>query len=400
MTSSIIALRFILLYETAMSDTTQISQTQPQISSSPAIEEPVKKNFFGGEVNPLENTEQFQPINPPAEEFNPFVEEPEGVSVVPEEQVSAFDGNLDFSEQEKSVSPFEQTQEDIPSFENFDPFDEGESEESSQVEEKLEAVEVESDTLSSASELIDEVQGATAAISEEHDEEPIDKVEEIEAESTKYEEEIPEQEIQEQEEKASVRGFPESEEMEEILSDEDELEEVEQEEILSDEEEMEKEPESTQYTSSLFKKFNELVKTTREIFSLLSEEDQSFRVLGGKSGTSTLEYYIYLVEDEEENTDLFVRKVETDNQTQEETEHLLQWNLNYAKNLLNVFVDEILLFELSDEEDQKYQNDIIAKLYKFGFLFETHYQDLYKAYEEKKEGEEQKKQLQEIFRAF
>jgi hypothetical protein len=51
------------------------------------------------------------------------------------------------------------------------------------------------------------------------------------------------------------------------------------------------------------------------------------------------------VEDEEHYTDLFIKKVDTNNQTQEENEHLLQWSYHTQLQTLDVFVDEFLLYQ-------------------------------------------------------
>jgi hypothetical protein len=68
---------------------------------------------------------------------------------------------------------------------------------------------------------------------------------------------------------------------------------------------------------------------------------------------------------------------------------------------LDVFVDEILLYQLGKEHTETEKlTDITGKLDKFWFLFETHYETLKKAYQEKKENEAKKKQLHDIFRNF
>jgi hypothetical protein len=54
--------------------------------------------------------------------------------------------------------------------------------------------------------------------------------------------------------------------------------------------------------------------------------------------------------------------------------------------------------EKVEEENQRTQ--ILEKLNKFWFLFETYYEDISKTYLEKQEAQEKKKQLHEIFRSF
>jgi hypothetical protein len=58
------------------------------------------------------------------------------------------------------------------------------------------------------------------------------------------------------------------------------------------------------------------------------------------------------------------------------------------------------LYQLEGSEEERKNMQIIDKLDKFWFLFETQYTDLNKAYQEKKETENKKKQLHEIFRNF
>jgi hypothetical protein len=54
---------------------------------------------------------------------------------------------------------------------------------------------------------------------------------------------------------------------------------------------------------------------------------------------------VYLVEDEEFHLDLFIKKVDTNTETQEEDEHLLQRSYHTQLQTLNIFVDEILLYQ-------------------------------------------------------
>jgi hypothetical protein len=80
-----------------------------------------------------------------------------------------------------------------------------------------------------------------------------------------------------------------------------------------------------------------------------------------------LEYFVYLVEDEENHIDLFIKKVETANETEEETEHLLQWSYTTTNHNLDVFVDEILLYQFGAEAEEETEKkaEIINKLDKF-----------------------------------
>jgi hypothetical protein len=74
---------------------------------------------------------------------------------------------------------------------------------------------------------------------------------------------------------------------------------------------------------------------------------------------------VYLVEDEEDHIDLFIKKVETDNEAEEEDEHLLQWSYHTQTQHLDIFVDEILLYQLEGSEEERKNMQIIDKLDKF-----------------------------------
>jgi hypothetical protein len=117
---------------------------------------------------------------------------------------------------------------------------------------------------------------------------------------------------------------------------------------------------------------------------------------------SKIEYQIYLIEDEEDHTDLFFKKIETKTETGDEEEHLIQWTYNKTKDKLDVFVDEVILYEIGDghTEEEKWENMIIEKLNKFASFFEGYYDDLYKKVQKQKEIEEKNRLLHEIFKNF
>jgi hypothetical protein len=78
-----------------------------------------------------------------------------------------------------------------------------------------------------------------------------------------------------------------------------------------------------------------------------------------------LEYFIYLVEDEDDHIDLFIKKIETNTTTNEEQEHLLQWAYTINGQHLDIFVDEMLLYQLDTPPEPEKLNEIIEKLDKF-----------------------------------
>jgi len=171
----------------------------------------------------------------------------------------------------------------------------------------------------------------------------------------------------------------------------------------SDEEIFEQEPEFF-WDDELSQQFMRLVQNVREIFKLERrdwEQNPYFKILWWKTEDSTLEYLFYLIEEENEPVDLYIKKVETNKENWEENEHLVQFSYNENKEL-NIFVDEVILYEKinkSDPEIVEY-NDTKAILEKFIFLTDNHYDklksELDKIYEEKKK----KRQLQQIFKGF
>ena len=152
----------------------------------------------------------------------------------------------------------------------------------------------------------------------------------------------------------------------------------------------------------LSQQFMHLVQNVRGIFKLERkdwEQNPYFKILWWKTKDSTLEYLFYLIEEEDEPIDLYIKKVETNQE--DENEHLVQFSYNKDKEL-NIFVDEVILYERinkSDPNNTEY-NDTKTILEKFIFLTDNHYDklksELDKIYEEKKK----KKQLQQIFKGF
>ena len=147
-----------------------------------------------------------------------------------------------------------------------------------------------------------------------------------------------------------------------------------------------------------------LIQNVRGIFKLERkdwEENTYFKILWWKTENSTLEYLFYLIETEDEPIDLYIKKVETDKESWEENEHLVQFSYNKDKEL-NIFVDEIILYEKINKYDTATieYNDTKSILEKFIFLTDNHYDKL-KAEIDKQHKEKQKRrQLQQIFKGF
>lgn len=145
-----------------------------------------------------------------------------------------------------------------------------------------------------------------------------------------------------------------------------------------------------------------LVQNVRGIFKLERkdwEQNPYFKILWWKSADSTLEYLFYLIEEEDEPIDLYIKKVETTDE--EENEHLVQFSYNEDKEL-NIFVDEVILYERinkSDPNTPEY-NDTKTILEKFIFLTDNYYDKLKEEIAKQREEKQKKKQLQQIFKGF
>ena len=147
-----------------------------------------------------------------------------------------------------------------------------------------------------------------------------------------------------------------------------------------------------------------LVLNVRGIFKLERkdwEQNPYFRILWWKTDDSTLEYLFYLIEEDNEPIDLYIKKVETNQENGEENEHLVQFSYNWDKEL-NIFVDEVILYEKinkSDSDNAEY-NDTKTILEKFIFLTENHYDKMKAEFDKQREEKQKKKQLQQIFKGF
>ena len=154
----------------------------------------------------------------------------------------------------------------------------------------------------------------------------------------------------------------------------------------------------------LSQQFMHLVQNVRGIFKLERkdwEQNPYFKILWWKTANSTLEYFFYLIEEEDEPIDLYIKKVETHQESEEETEHLIQFSYN-EDNELNIFVDEIILYEKinkSDSNTPEY-NDTKAILEKFIFLTDNYYDKLNEEINKEREEKKKKRQLQQIFKGF
>ncbi|MDR0859478.1 MAG: hypothetical protein LBO09_00390 [Candidatus Peribacteria bacterium] len=166
---------------------------------------------------------------------------------------------------------------------------------------------------------------------------------------------LPEKETQVAGEEFVTEENPTEETVAPAEEDEDGKEEDEE----NDGETIEFEP-TTKTGNELFDKFLSLTDTARAIFAL-QEDKSNFKIIGGKTSDNLLEYFVYLIEDETDHIDLFIKKVET--QEDEEDEHLLQRSYTTTNQHLDIFVDEMLLYQFT--QDNKEANGVLDKLNKF-----------------------------------
>ena len=154
----------------------------------------------------------------------------------------------------------------------------------------------------------------------------------------------------------------------------------------------------------LSQQFMQLVQNVRWIFKFErkdGEQNPYFKILWWKTTNSTLEYLFYLIEEKDEPIDLYIKKVETDQGNWEEVEHLLQFSYNENKEL-NIFVDEVILYEWINkaDSDSKEWIDTKSVIEKFIFLTQTYYDKLEHQRKKEREEKQKKKQLQQIFKGF
>ena len=172
--------------------------------------------------------------------------------------------------------------------------------------------------------------------------------------------------------------------------------------IPSDEEIFEQEPDFFA-DDELSKQFMKLVWNSRWIFRLERKNwgvESCFKIIGWKNTDTTLEYLFYLIEQPGEPLDLFIKKIERDLDNWEEIEHLVQFS--YEDKKLNIFVDEIILYEhINNADDSSWEyRDTKAVLEKFIFLSQTYYDELESEIKRQQEEKQKKRQLQNIFKGF
>lgn len=180
------------------------------------------------------------------------------------------------------------------------------------------------------------------------------------------------------------------------------VEEIHQEETpvveeIVEEETIEEEP-AQQPVSDIQQKFNELTENISDLTSLLKLKDgEVLEIVWANNDKVSLLYQFGINEQHE----VHVKRIETDKSDDETTFNELTLGINSESKLLEVFVDEVLLFQEDDLlEDTKKKSQVMDKLNKFIFLTESKLKDVQKELSAKQEEEEERRRLQDIFRNF
>ena len=162
---------------------------------------------------------------------------------------------------------------------------------------------------------------------------------------------------------------------------------------------IEKEPEEEK--SDLMKKFEELVKKTKELYDIAKMEDSQYvELVGWDTGKSNVMYNLWLVKEGEESDAILISKIETDNESKDQQQNNLEFkNENWS---LEIFLDEQMLYdELEDlKEDQNKKMQVIDKLNKFIFLVSEELKVYERDKKEKERMEQERRKLRDIFRNF
>lgn len=154
----------------------------------------------------------------------------------------------------------------------------------------------------------------------------------------------------------------------------------------------------TKLQTDIQKKFGELFFTTKKIYELRNIED-SFDIVWANNDKVFISYRFLLDENE---SIVFITKIEQDKETEEETVNELSFGFNEENSSVEIMVNDALIFdEIRDlTEDQKKKMQVVDKLNKFIFLASEELKKIEKEIKEKEEAEKERKRLQEIFRNF
>lgn len=156
--------------------------------------------------------------------------------------------------------------------------------------------------------------------------------------------------------------------------------------------------EPTTEISDIQNKVTTLITNIEQLQSLLHLKNEDIvEAIWSKTDTTTI-LYQFLLNDQRHLT---VKRIETDKETDESTFSELKFVLEDESHMIQIFLDDVLLFEEEDLlQDNKKKSQVMEKINKFIFLTESKLKDTEKEMKAKQEEEEKRKRLHDIFRNF
>ena len=150
--------------------------------------------------------------------------------------------------------------------------------------------------------------------------------------------------------------------------------------------------------SDIQEKFNNLLDNISQLNDILKIKNwEVLEIVWANSDKNNILYQFWLNDQKE----VHVKRIETDKGNNETIFNELKLGLNPESNLFEIFLDDVLLFEESDLlDDNKKKSQVMEKVNKLIFLTESKLKDAQKELKAKKEEEEERKRLQDIFRNF
>jgi hypothetical protein len=146
--------------------------------------------------------------------------------------------------------------------------------------------------------------------------------------------------------------------------------------------------------SDIRAKYNELANNIAALTA--NNPEGTVEIVGSNTDSAHIDYTF---KKEEEILD--VTRTETDKGTEETSENTISFVLDPEENEVNVFLDDVLLFEEHELiEDAKKKMQVMEKFNKFIFLTGEKLKDLEKARKAQEAELQEKRRLQDIFRNF
>ena len=146
--------------------------------------------------------------------------------------------------------------------------------------------------------------------------------------------------------------------------------------------------------SDIRAKYNELANNIAALTA--NTPEGTIDIVGSNTDSAHIDYTF---KKEEEILD--VTRTETDKATDDGSENTISFVLDPEENEVNVFLDDVLLFEEHELiEDAKKKMQVMEKFNKFIFLTGEKLKDMEKARKAQEAELQEKRRLQDIFRNF